>query len=85
MKNRTPLNNWVLDKILCYLIKKEGFLTEESLFTEKGMSATIRDVFGYRYEVSVKTLGRTYDDRTDEKASKLDFTKINGFSEYFYE
>ena len=51
-------NDWLLSKITGYLNSKEGFITEEVEHTATGMKSIVRDAFGYRYEVHVKTLSR---------------------------
>ncbi len=62
MKNpTTSFNVWLLTKILGFLSAKEGCTTEESVYTASGIKAVVRDVFGYRYEIHIKTLSRTVD------------------------
>ena len=61
------MNNWILTKLLAYLTAKEGFtISEEPEDVINGKKATIQDVFGYRYEVQVKVLGRIQNDNDDE-------------------
>lgn len=61
MNKLTTFNSWLLSKILGYLTNNQGFITEESAYTSKGIQATVRDVFGHRYQINIKTLGRTVD------------------------
>lgn len=62
MKNPvTILNNWLLSKITAYLATKQGCVIEDQEYTYSGIKAIVRDSFGYRYEIHVKTLSRLTD------------------------
>lgn len=61
MNKLTTFNGWLLSKILGFLSTHQGFITEESIYTSKGIQATVRDVFGHRYQINIKTLSRTVD------------------------
>jgi hypothetical protein len=50
--------DWVLNKIAGYLIAKEGCTVQT---TDEG-KLLVSDVFGFRYEVSVKLLSRIEDE-----------------------
>ncbi len=54
----TPFNNWLISKIVAYLVTKEGCNSEEPEYTKDGVKAVVRDSFGYRYELHGKTLRR---------------------------
>jgi hypothetical protein len=58
---KSSFNKWLLSKILGFLSTSQGFLTEESAYTSRGVQATVRDVFGHRYQINVKLIGRTVD------------------------
>ena len=62
---KTPMNDWLLIKILSNLVAHDGFIIEKSDYTIEGMKAVVKDAFGYRYEINVSTLGRTHDDKRD--------------------
>lgn len=61
MNKLTTFNAWLLSKILGFLSTSQGFITEESAYTSKGIQAVVKDVFGHRYQINIKTLGRTVD------------------------
>lgn len=65
MKPITSFNGWLIGKITVYLASKQGFITEESCYTATGIKSTVRDAFGYRYEIHVKTLNRIQDYQED--------------------
>jgi hypothetical protein len=72
MKNPiTTFNAWVLTKITSYLSTSEGFIVEESTYTASGIKSVIRDTFGYRYEVHVKTLSRLTDYLQDSNETQV--------------
>ena len=48
---------FTIDKIINYLIDREGF--EFEALTNREKSVILRDVFGYRYEITVTRIGRT--------------------------
>lgn len=50
----TSFNDWILNKISGYLKHKEGCQVD---FTDEN-KIIVQDVFGFRYEVSVKLLSR---------------------------
>jgi hypothetical protein len=68
----TQQSEWLINKVLSYLKAKEGCLVEKVL-TDDEMLATIRDVFGYRYEISLKLVGRTQHSRELIQSNSLDF------------
>jgi len=72
---KTPLNKWILEKIVSYLTIKEGCVLNEEEFTHNGMKAVISDAFGYTYEVSIKTIGRVNDDTKDGLNDQINFAK----------
>lgn len=61
----TTFNAWILGKIISYLSNKEGCETETAVYTMDGMKAIVKDAFGYRYEIHVKTLSRVTNDPGD--------------------
>lgn len=65
MTPKTPFNQWLVSKLVSYLVGKEGFSTETQNFTDEGMKAIVVDTFGFRYEINVKTLSRINDDMKD--------------------
>ncbi len=54
----TTFNAWMLNKIIQYLSSREGCRLEEMHYTEVGVKSVIRDAFGHRYELHVKSLSR---------------------------
>lgn len=57
------MNTWILEKLMSYLTAKEGFtVAEEAEAVINGRKAILQDVFGYRYEIQVKILGRTHNE-----------------------
>lgn len=78
MKNPiTVFNAWLLSKIIAYLTNKEGCIIEESEYTYTGIKAIVRDVFGYRYEIHVKTLSRLTDHLQDSDETSIIKKSIN--------
>lgn len=75
---KTTFNSWLLSKILGFLSTSQGFLTEESTHTSKGIQATVRDVFGHRYQINIKTIGRTVDhiELNKDVAHAKEFTRL---------
>ena len=55
------MKTWLLTKILNYLATYEGCTIDNQDSTDNSVYATIQDVFGYRYQVNIKLLGRTTD------------------------
>lgn len=55
---KTPFNNWILNKIATYLTTKEGCEANGPEYTSEGARVVVQDAFGYRYEISVKTISR---------------------------
>jgi hypothetical protein len=68
----------LLDKILAYLLTKEGCLSETADVKNEAPKVVIRDAFGYRYEIQVRLLGRTHEDRNLDvfKVNQLDFSEV---------
>lgn len=54
----TAFNGRLLFKIGAFLRSREGFIVEEQEYTDTGARTTVQDSMGFRYEVTVKTLGR---------------------------
>jgi hypothetical protein len=78
MKNPiTSFNGWVLSKITAYLSSNEGFIVEESEYTHTGIKSIVRDAFGYRYEVHVKTLSRLTDHLQDSNEVNNLYKRFN--------
>lgn len=67
---KTTFNSWVLTKILNYLATSEGCCTENLEYTTEGMKSIIRDSFGYRYEINIRTLSRI-----DDASRNTDFLR----------
>lgn len=51
----SPLNNWLLRKIATFLTTKEGVSVSASSAADK---IEITDVFGFRYQIEIKAIGR---------------------------
>jgi hypothetical protein len=73
----TIFNNWLLSKITVYLSNKEGCIVEEQEYTFSGIKAIVRDAFGYRYEIHVKTLSRLTDHLQDSDETSIIKKSIN--------
>jgi hypothetical protein len=58
MKPVTPQNEWILRKIAAYMASKEGCIATDVEFTDKGATVTLQDVFGFQYELNIKTVTR---------------------------
>lgn len=58
MNKLQTFNAWMLNKIIGYLSNKEGCKLEEMHYTSVGVKSIVRDVFGQRYEIHIKTLSR---------------------------
>jgi len=54
----TTFNGWLLGKINNYLKAREGCTVETTEYTDVGARTIIQDSLGFRYEVSVRMLGR---------------------------
>lgn len=72
------MSSWILSKILLFLSNREGC---ESEAVAKGVDESrviIKDSLGFRYEVSVKLLGRTvlWTDTESVKLTKTDIKQI---------
>lgn len=70
----TPFNSWILGKLTAYLASKEGCLVEAAEYTKDGMKTVVRDAFGYRYELNIKTLSRV-DNNPKDFNENVSFTK----------
>ena len=57
----TSFNGWVLGKIVGFMREKEGFDVETVEYTAEGAKSIFRDCFGFRYEVTIKTISRLTD------------------------
>ena len=62
----TSFNGWILSKITNFLSAKEGCEIETSNYTPDGIRAVFKDAFGYRYEISLKTLSRVQTDPAND-------------------
>jgi len=58
MKAVTSFNGWVISKMVAYLTGKEGFSMETFNYTWAGAQVVVKDAFGFRYEINIKTLSR---------------------------
>jgi hypothetical protein len=78
MKPITPFNYWLINKVLSYLSAKEGCVTEVPEYTDKGIRTTVRDAFGYVYEIQIRTIGRNTGDLEvlHEKVSYIQNIKL---------
>lgn len=55
------MNRWIFDKIKNYLVAKEGCNTYGNEQVTDGVKTIVIDSMGYRYELSIKSLGRNYE------------------------
>ena len=61
----SPMNDWLLKKLLSFLATKEGCTIHE---VQSDSTAEFIDVFGYRYQIQIKALSRNSPDfDTDTK------------------
>jgi hypothetical protein len=60
----------VITKILSFLAAKEGFEVEKS----NGIKSIVRDVFGFRYEITVELLSRVNDENHYKNSGVVDDT-----------
>lgn len=81
----TTFNGWLINKIIAHLTNSEGCTVETSEYTLDGIKAILRDAFGFRYEVHVKTLSRIDDrpDGLDALNYKLNSVDLNQTNETF--
>jgi len=59
MKPKTTFNGLLIAKIIGYLTSREGCSNSNTEYTSDGVRTVIQDAMGFRYEVQVKTIGRT--------------------------
>lgn len=65
MNKLQTFNAWMLNKIISYLSTKEGCKLEETHYTEVGVKSIVRDAFGQRYELHIKSLSRLNNNAED--------------------
>jgi hypothetical protein len=58
MKKLTNFQGKLCQKIVSYLINREGFAMDDMNYTTNGITTTVFDVFGYVYEIEIKMTGR---------------------------
>ena len=51
-----PINEWIIGKIVTNLVQHEGCTVEDVDFDNN--IATIRDAFGFRYQLALKAISR---------------------------
>lgn len=61
---KTPINAWILGKIVNYLCREGCMPAHDLKDTVEGMMVEIVDAFGFRYEISIKTIARKDSDDT---------------------
>ena len=64
---------WIFYKISNYLRLKEGFIIEKEGYLGDTQIIILRDVFGYRYELTISTLGKIHSHESDYVNSMDDF------------
>ena len=55
---KTPMNQWLVDKISAYITEHEGCRVPETTDTKDGIQLNVVDVFGFVYTVEVKMVAR---------------------------
>lgn len=70
MPPKTPFNGRMLAKIGSFLETKEGCQVLDIDYTYAGAKTTIQDSFGFRYELEIKTIGRTQTDPQEYNQNK---------------
>lgn len=79
----TSLNGWIMAKIVQWLTSKEGVEASALEYTADGARVVLQDAFGFRYEVSIKTLSRVNNsipegvDRYDGISTRRDLCSVD--------
>lgn len=79
MYPKTPLNSWILTKIMSYLETKEGCTPNELETTQHGMKGVFTDSFGYQYEINIKAYGRInpgFGESLNEDSTQNDILRV---------
>lgn len=74
MNAKMPLRNWILTKLMNYLVKSEGCEVVSTEVTAEGQKAFIQDAFGFRYSLEIRALSRINSD-TEGLDQYADFKK----------
>lgn len=78
---KTPMQSWLLNKLIGYLTKNEGCELSDLEQTAEGQKAYVQDAFGFRYSIEIKAIGRINSDTEgldlyagNKKSNFLSFT-----------
>lgn len=63
----TAFNGWLLGKLTSFLTSKEGFIIDTSHYTADGIRSEVRDAMGFRYEITIRGIGRIHNSEYVEK------------------